>query len=46
MLYVFWNFKFLDCVFTFFEMPVQKNVRSRIFDFKKRKNVFSNYAAI
>jgi len=34
MLYVFWNFKFFDYVYTFFEMPLQKNVFGV---FKKRK---------
>jgi len=35
--------RILNYVFTFFsEMPLQKNVKSRVFGFKKRKNVFSN----
>jgi len=31
-------------VFTFFDMTLRKNVKSRVFGFsKKRKSVFSNY---
>ena len=47
MLYVFWKLKIFGLrFFTFFWMPLQKNVKSRVFlDFQKNvKNVFSNYA--
>ena len=38
----FWNLKFVDYVFKFFEMPLQKNVnKNHVFYLKQ--NLFSNY---
>jgi len=41
MLNVFWNLKFLDYVFTFFEVAFQKRKKSRFFDFQKNVKRYS-----
>ena len=39
MLYVFWNLKFLYYILRFFEKPLQKDVKSRVFGFSKKRKI-------